>query len=80
VPERHIRVGKRGEIVIPSDVRRLLGIVPGRRIALEIADGSVVLRPKPGLGTALLGTVKPAPGAPAIEQILAELDASEDLP
>ena len=75
--ERALRIGKRGEIVIPSEFRRALGLLPGQRVRLAVDGNKVVLSPLPDLGTALYGSVKAAPGAPSIEDIVADLD--EDL-
>lgn len=41
--ERWVRVLSRGEIVIPKEVRKALGWVPGDMVALEVAGGQVVL-------------------------------------
>lgn len=38
-------VTTKGQIVIPVDVRRRLGIAKGSRLAVEERNGSVVLRP-----------------------------------
>jgi AbrB family looped-hinge helix DNA binding protein len=39
------RVGKRGTVVIPSELRRRLGIEEGSLVLMELSDGSIVLRP-----------------------------------
>lgn len=39
------KVGPKGQIVIPKDVRELLGIVPGDEVLIEIDDMGVRIRP-----------------------------------
>ena len=38
-----VRVGKRGTIVIPKDVREKLGIEEGMVLNLEVDDGKIIL-------------------------------------
>ncbi|MEX2680235.1 MAG: AbrB/MazE/SpoVT family DNA-binding domain-containing protein [Candidatus Sigynarchaeota archaeon] len=39
------KVGPKGQVVIPKDVRELLGIVPGDEVFIEIDDMGVRIRP-----------------------------------
>ncbi len=41
-----IRLEKRGRIVIPSEVRRLLGLREGSILILEVRNGRILLTPK----------------------------------
>lgn len=42
----YVRVGKRGQIVLPASIRRKLGIEDGSRLAIRIdSEGKIVLRP-----------------------------------
>lgn len=40
-----VRVGRKGVIVIPVDVREALGIVEGSLLSLELSGGAIVLKP-----------------------------------
>ena len=40
-----VRVGPKGVIYLPSDVRRALGIVEGGELLVIVRDGEAVLRP-----------------------------------
>lgn len=39
-----IRVGRRGQIVLPREVRYALGVAEGDRLAFFVQDGEVTLR------------------------------------
>lgn len=39
-----VKVSTKGQIVIPKDVRRRLGIIPGKKLAVAVTDTEVVLR------------------------------------
>jgi len=45
-------VGERGQVTIPNQARDALGLVPGMRLEVSLADGALVLR-KPGIGEVL---------------------------
>jgi AbrB family looped-hinge helix DNA binding protein len=40
-----VRVGKKGVVVIPVDVRESLGIGEGSLLSLEVGEGVIVLKP-----------------------------------
>lgn len=40
-----VRVGRKGVIVIPLDVREALGIGEGSLLTLEVSEGAIVLKP-----------------------------------
>lgn len=40
-------VGAMGRVVIPADLRRLLGLEPGRRVGIYKADDALVLKAMP---------------------------------
>jgi AbrB family looped-hinge helix DNA binding protein len=42
-----VRVGKRGTLVIPAEVRAVLGIEEGQVLELSVSDGGLVLEPVP---------------------------------
>ena len=42
---RIVRVGRKGIIVIPVDVREALGIGEGSLLSLELSGGAIVLKP-----------------------------------
>jgi AbrB family looped-hinge helix DNA binding protein len=42
-----VKVSTKHQIVVPSQARRALGIIPGDRLEVEVRDDSIVLRPRP---------------------------------
>jgi AbrB family looped-hinge helix DNA binding protein len=56
-----MRVGPKGQIVIPKPVRDRLGIVPGDEVVVDELDGEVRIRPA-GDGIRLLGLLADLPG------------------
>jgi antitoxin PrlF len=56
-----MRVGPKGQIVIPKPVRDRLGIVPGDEVVVDELDGEVRIRPA-GNGVRLLGLLADLPG------------------
>lgn len=57
-----IRIGRRGQIVLPRDVRYALGVAEGDRLAFIVQDGEVTLKPVKSTLLDLRGSV-PAKGA-----------------
>lgn len=53
-----VRVSGRGQITIPSQIRRRAGIKEGDRLALVLEGGHIVLRPLTRTLLDLRGTVK----------------------
>lgn len=43
-----VTVSVRGQIALPAEVRRKLGIMSGSRLEVEISSGAVILRPLRG--------------------------------
>ncbi|MDK2372673.1 MAG: AbrB/MazE/SpoVT family DNA-binding domain-containing protein [Candidatus Korarchaeota archaeon] len=41
-----VRLGKRGRVVIPSRIRKLLGLKEGTVLIMEVREGRIVLIPK----------------------------------
>lgn len=41
-----VRLGKRGRVVIPSKIRKLLGLKEGTVLIMEVKEGKIVLIPK----------------------------------
>jgi AbrB family looped-hinge helix DNA binding protein len=39
-------VSEKGQIVIPEDIRRRLGLKPGSEVIFDIEDGAVKIKPK----------------------------------
>lgn len=39
------KVGPKGQVVIPKDVRELMGIAPGDEVLIEVDDTGVRIRP-----------------------------------
>ena len=44
---RSATVTSKGQITIPSDVRRHLGLRKGDRVEFDVVDGTAILRPAP---------------------------------
>jgi AbrB family looped-hinge helix DNA binding protein len=43
-----MRVGERGQITIPNEIRRRFGLGPRTEVELVVESGAIVLRKKPG--------------------------------
>jgi antitoxin PrlF len=52
-------VTQRGQVTIPAEVRRLLGLRPRSKVTFEIDDGEVRLTPAPFTLEQAYGSVKP---------------------
>ena len=62
----------KGQITIPADIRRALGLVAGERVVFtQLADGATLLRAKTRALADLKGMLAPAPaqGKVAIEDM-----------
>ena len=40
-----VQLGKRGQLTLPAEVRRALGLKPGDALAVRLEEGRVVLEP-----------------------------------
>ncbi len=58
---RTVRVGPKGQVVIPKQIRDRVGIEPGHRVRVDEADGEVRVRRALSLDE-LQGALKDAPG------------------
>jgi AbrB family looped-hinge helix DNA binding protein len=63
---RTVTVGPKGQVVIPKEVRKRVGIEPGQRVRVDEADGEVRVRRALPLDE-LQGIFKGAPGAGTAE-------------
>jgi AbrB family looped-hinge helix DNA binding protein len=53
------RVGQKGQVVLPKELRDVIGIGPGDRVVFDIQNGKVVLTPVPARTTSdLLGILR----------------------
>ena len=43
--EEVLKVSSKGQVVLPSDVRRTLGISKGQRLAVTVEDGIILMKP-----------------------------------
>jgi len=43
------QVSERGQITIPADLRRRLGLRPGTKVEIEVQDDAIILRPVPSI-------------------------------
>jgi antitoxin PrlF len=51
---------QRGQVTVPAEVRRLLGLKPRDKVAFEIADDKVRIMPARFTLASTFGSVKPA--------------------
>jgi AbrB family looped-hinge helix DNA binding protein len=75
-------ITQRGQVTLPSEVRRLLGVGPRDRVMFTIEGPRVTITPEPFTIDWLFGSIKPVAGAPTEidEQIrLANEDQAERL-
>jgi len=69
------RMSSKGQITLPKEVRKVLGIKPGGRIVFFVEGNVVLLRPlKPGTARALAGSLSryARPGSSAEVQRVVE--------
>ena len=67
-----VTVSVKGQVVLPAEVRRKLGIVGGSRLAVVASDDGVVLRPLKGKASRVedgLGIVPNRVGPVAIDEM-----------
>lgn len=50
-----VRVGPKGQVVIPKDIRESVGLHPGDRVDVELRNGEVVIVARRTTGTSLGG-------------------------
>ncbi|WP_025321927.1 AbrB/MazE/SpoVT family DNA-binding domain-containing protein [Deferrisoma camini] len=65
--ETIVRVGQRGTIVVPAEIRRRWGIRKDTRLILREEGDRLVLMPVPSLTEALAGSAKGCFGSTAAE-------------
>ena len=56
-PMPGLRIGRRGQITIPSELRRQLQLEEGQQLMVQVRDGQLVLRPAGRSLPALRGSV-----------------------
>ncbi|MEM4251142.1 MAG: AbrB/MazE/SpoVT family DNA-binding domain-containing protein [Candidatus Bathyarchaeia archaeon] len=39
------KIGSKGQVVIPKDVRQYVGVEPGSEVIFEVREGEVILKP-----------------------------------
>lgn len=67
-----MRVTSKGQVTIPQDVRRRLGIEPGSEVDFEVGDDSVrLVRRDPGSGVALVAGMRGRRLAMSTDEIMA---------
>ena len=71
--DMRITVGERGRLVLPSSVRRKLGLKPGTHMLLSTEqDGSLRLRPYRVVTDQNRGLLRDLPGGSMAEELLSE--------
>lgn len=78
IPVPSLRIGRRGQITIPSSVRQELRLVEGDHVIAQVRDGQLVLRPVGRSIFALRGSV-PVDGPQDFAAIRAEVIGSRAL-
>ena len=43
-----MKIGKRGQVTIPKDLRERFGLKPETEVEFQVVDNAIVLRKKPG--------------------------------
>ncbi len=67
-----LRINTRGQITIPAELRKRLGIKTGTRITWTEENGRLVLTPIERLLDEFQGCLKPLPGEPSAFEMLFE--------
>jgi AbrB family looped-hinge helix DNA binding protein len=67
-----LRITARGQITIPAELRKRLGIKTGTRISWTEENGRLVLTPIEQLLDEIQGFLKPLPGEPSAFEALFE--------
>ncbi len=62
-------ITQRGQVTIPAEVRRMLGVKPRDKVAFTIENGEVRLAPVPFSLESAYGSVKPASQAEDFESV-----------
>lgn len=71
--DMHITVGERGRLVLPSAVRRALGLKPGTHMLLSTEeDGSLRLRPYRTVAEQNRGLLRDLPGGSMVEELISQ--------
>lgn len=53
-------ITERGQVTVPAEVRRVLGVMPGDKVAFTVRDGEVRLVPAAFSLVSVYGSVKPS--------------------
>ena len=56
-----VTVSVKGQVVLPADIRRKLGLVVGSRLEVVVSDGNVLLRPLKGTASRVEDGIGMAP-------------------
>jgi AbrB family looped-hinge helix DNA binding protein len=57
--EFEMKVGPKGQVVIPKEIREIMGIKPYSKIFISLEDDKVVIRPKKGSLKQFLSIIPP---------------------
>ena len=74
--ERTSSVSPKGQVTIPAEIRRLLGVRPRDKVAFEVTDGQVLIRPARGNLESLYRSV-PALDRPVSDKEMTQLAQEE---
>jgi antitoxin PrlF len=81
VREHLTRVTRKGQITVPVEVRRALGLQEGDNVAVLVEDGQVTLERRAGIVERTAGALRGSPDAltPQQEQEAFEIGVAEDV-
>jgi len=74
--ERTSSVSPKGQVTIPAEIRRFLGVRPRDKVAFEVTDGQVLIRPARGNLESLYRSV-PALDRPVSDKEMTQLAQEE---
>ena len=71
--QTNVTLSKEGRVIIPADIRQLLGVSPGDQLAMRVVDGELILSTQAVLLKRLRDLVGPSPkGELMSEQLIRE--------
>lgn len=72
-----MKLGTKGQIVIPVEIRRELDLEPGQKVRVRLEDGKIILRPVPNVKELIGSLTGRFKDGPSMTQMLIEEHADE---